>query len=41
MIDRYTETTRTGYGSRLKGAFGGVLVGLAFGFGSVVLMWWN
>jgi hypothetical protein len=41
MIDRYTETTRTGYGSRLKGAFGGVIFGLAFGFGSVVLMWWN
>ena len=41
MADRYTEVTRTGYGKKVSGAFGGVLIGLILFIASFVLLYWN
>lgn len=39
--DRFVETTRTGWGSRLLGSVAGVLVGLLLVIGSIALLAWN
>lgn len=41
MPDVFTETTHTGYGQRLKGALGGIVVGLIMFVGAFPLTWWN
>lgn len=41
MADQYTTTSKQGYGSRLGGAFKGILGGLAIFALSFVLLWWN
>lgn len=41
MIDSVTTTTSTGWFSRIKGAFFGVLIGLMMIPGSVILLSWN
>lgn len=41
MSDSFTEVTRTSYGSRLKNALGGILVGLILIIGSIWLLSWN
>ena len=37
----YTETTTTGYGTRIKNSFGGVLVGIVCIIGGTVCLWCN
>jgi hypothetical protein len=41
MSDSFTEVTRTSYGSRLKNAIGGILVGLVLIIGGIWLLSWN
>jgi hypothetical protein len=41
MSDVYREVTRTGYGSRLKGAVGGIVVGFLMFVAAFPLVWWN
>lgn len=41
MSDRFTETTRTGWFSRLGSAFTGILVGLVALFAGIWLLGWN
>ena len=41
MVDRYTQVTKTGYGKKVSGAFGGVLIGLILFIASFVLLFWN
>jgi hypothetical protein len=36
-----TVTTKTGYGTRVGGAFKGILAGLVFFAAGTVLLWWN
>jgi hypothetical protein len=40
-MDRYTETSYTGYGENIGNSFKGILFGLLFLIGSIVLIWWN
>jgi hypothetical protein len=40
-MDRYTETSYTSYGQNIGNSFKGILVGLLFLVGSIVLIWWN
>ena len=40
-MDRYTETSYTSYGQNIGNSFKGILVGLLFLVGSMVLLWWN
>lgn len=40
-IDRFTETTRTGWFSRIGSSLAGILGGLLLGVISLVLLWWN
>lgn len=37
----YTETTTTGYGTRVGNSFRGILSGLVLFIGATVLLWWN
>lgn len=37
----YTETTTTGYGTRVGRSFKGILSGLLFVVAGTVLLWWN
>ena len=39
--DRFTETTSTGWFSRIGSSITGVLVGLVFVLASTALLWWN
>ncbi|MBN1186742.1 MAG: TMEM43 family protein [Bacteroidales bacterium] len=41
MSDTFTEVTRKSYGSRIKGAFGGILFGLILIIGGIWLLSWN
>ena len=41
MSDVFREVTNRGWGSRLKGAFSGLLFGLLFVVAAFVLEWWN
>ena len=41
MSDVYRVVTNRGWGSRLKGAFSGLLFGLLFIMAAFVLEWWN
>lgn len=41
MSDRFTETTRTGWFSRLGSAFGGVIMGVIAILGGIILLGWN
>ena len=41
MSESFTEVTRKSWGSRLKGAFGGILFGIILIIGSIWLMSWN
>ncbi|MBF0170862.1 MAG: hypothetical protein HQK87_07225 [Nitrospinae bacterium] len=41
MADRYTVTTNVSWGSRIKGAFGGIVVGLLFFVVAFPLLFWN
>lgn len=41
MSDSFTEVTRTSYGSRLKNAIGGILVGIVLIIGGIWLLSWN
>jgi hypothetical protein len=41
MSDQFTETTTQGYGSRLLGSFGGMLVGFVLLIAGPVLLYWN
>jgi len=40
-MDRYTETTYTGYGQNIGNSFKGIFLGIIFLIGSVILLWWN
>jgi len=40
-MDQYTETTYTGYGKNIVNSFKGILIGLLFLIGSIILIWWN
>ncbi len=40
-MDRYTETTHTGYLQNIGNSLKGALFGIIFLIGSVVLLWWN
>ena len=37
----YTETKTTGYGTRVKNSFKGILTGIILFIGATVLLWWN
>ena len=37
----YTETKTTGYGTRVKNSFKGILGGIVLFVGATVLLWWN
>lgn len=37
----YQETTTTGYGTRLKNSFGGIITGFVMFAAATVLLWWN
>ena len=37
----YTETKTTGYGTRVKNSFKGILTGIILFIGGTVLLWWN
>ncbi len=37
----YQETTRTSYGSKVKGSFQGILWGLILIIGGTIVLWWN
>ncbi|HET7844361.1 MAG TPA: TMEM43 family protein [Xanthomonadales bacterium] len=41
MVDVFRDTTQESLGARLKGAFGGILVGLAMFVAAFPLQWWN
>ncbi len=41
MPDRFTETKRVGYGSRIGSSFGGILIGLLLFVASFVVLFWN
>lgn len=41
MADQFTQVTKTGYGKKVSGAFGGVLIGLVLFIASFVLLFWN
>lgn len=41
MADQYQRRERVGYGTKVKNSVGGVVVGLIFALGSLVLLWWN
>ncbi len=41
MADQFTETTRTSWGSRLGGSFGGIFFGILLFLASFVLLFWN
>jgi hypothetical protein len=40
-MPNYTETTHTGWLSRIGNSFVGMLLGIVFTIGSVPLLWWN
>ena len=40
-MDRFTETTQTGYLQNIGNSFKGMFFGLLFIIGSIVLLWWN
>ena len=37
----YTETTRTGYGSRLVNSLKGIVIGIILFCGATAALWWN
>jgi hypothetical protein len=37
----YTETTRTGYGTRVKNSFKAIGTGFVLFLGGTALLWWN
>ena len=37
----YQETTRTSYGSKVKGSFQGILWGLILIIAGTIVLWWN
>lgn len=41
MSDRFTETTRTGFGSRIVSSFVGVLIGFLLIIVAIIVLWWN
>ncbi|WP_319381073.1 TMEM43 family protein [Thiomicrorhabdus sp.] len=41
MPDKFTETTRISYGSRISGSFGAIFFGILLLIGGAVLLWWN
>lgn len=41
MSDSFTKVTRTGYGSRLKSSFSGVLIGIILIIAAIYLLWYN
>ncbi len=41
MSDRFTETTRTGLGSRIVSSFVGVLIGFLLILVAIIVLWWN
>ncbi len=41
MPDQFTEVSRQGFGSRIIGSIGGVLIGILLFIGSFVLLYWN
>lgn len=41
MPDRFTEVTRTGYGSRISRSFAGLIIGPVLFIASFVLLYWN
>jgi hypothetical protein len=41
MSDQFTETTTQGYGSRLMGSLGGMVLGFALLVGGPILLYWN
>lgn len=41
MVDRFTTVTRTGYGKRIGGAFGGVIIGLILFVAAFGVLYWN
>lgn len=41
MPDQFTEVSRQGYGSRVMGSFGGILVGILLFLASFVVLYWN
>jgi len=40
-MDRYTQTTTTGYGENIGNSLKGILVGFGLIAGSIGLLWWN
>lgn len=41
MADKYTEVTTTSWGSRIKGAFGGIGTGILLIIAATWLLYWN
>ena len=41
MADQFTEVTRTSWGSRIKNSFKGILTGIIFIVGGIILLFWN
>ena len=41
MSDSFTEVTRQSWGSRIKGAFGGIIFGIILIVGGIILLSWN
>jgi hypothetical protein len=41
MADQYTEITRTSWGTRIKESIKGILLGVAFIIGGIILLFWN
>jgi hypothetical protein len=41
MVGAFRETSQQGFGERLKGAFGGIVVGLGLFVAAFPLQWWN
>lgn len=41
MPDQFKEVSHQGYGSRVAGSFGGILVGIVLFFASFVVLYWN
>ena len=37
----YQETTRTGYGTRVKNSFGGIGTGFLLFIAGTIMLWWN
>ena len=41
MSDSYTEVTSTSWLSRIKGAFGGILIGFGLIVAAIIALFWN